>query len=269
MSDEQVASNPQSILVLDLDNEDDFVCKFCNNFYDTPRVLECGHLYCEKCIKVIFGFSVLQSFEICTSKINIPKEMNEEWKKTAEHIYLQFLSCPNCFKPSKLSTLDAIEALEIHEAAQKGAELHRNRKTTNVCGWCEQQQAKLECEKCEIAYCDECRNETHQRPAFKSHQFNEIGEKYKKKFKICAKHSGKKKNIFCKTCNQTLCSFCKKFEKTHDNHVLIAFSEANTLLQKNIDLSMARYQFVLDCLKAYQRNMGRSNERLQHVNSFF
>lgn len=76
-----------------------------------------------------------------------------------------------------------------------------------LCGWCENAKAEVQCMDCKSPYCEDCRQTTHNRPAFRSHKVVPINESSRSKEHVCKEHD-KSMDLFCVVCSNAVCSHC-------------------------------------------------------------
>lgn len=246
--------------------DDDCICPWCHEILKQPKTLECGHNMCESCIKELLCFSILQSFDVCTSKISIPTKIPANLDSLDKHFTVEQITCPMCKKSTNIpdySTL--IDSLSRDEKlVERSNQLHK-KINNKICGWCEKEKGLEECSKCEVIYCNSCKQETHNRPAFESHQFYDVEEMNQQRMKTCSKHKGRKKDLFCKKCSVSLCLYCTKFESDHKDHELCSFPEAIKEIDREIDQLMGRFQYISNDMETFHETIRRSSQKLEDV----
>jgi uncharacterized protein YbaR (Trm112 family) len=260
----QIASKEQSPV-------DPTICPWCKKLLEQPRQLDCGHNFCTSCLELWYSFSILQSFDVCTSKISIPADLKSDNEQLG-HKLVEVISCPECQKPTSFQSNQSISsAFQLNENLNEKTQKIRSIRESIKCGWCEEQEATQECSKCEVLYCEQCKKETHSRPAFESHQFYPKGELELSKFKTCDKHKGRRKDIFCRLCQESICLYCNKFEVTHKDHPLSSFPEANKEYQQSLEALVSQYQYAYRELLSFEQTLERVTLNLKQVNfsSFF
>ena len=241
------------------------LCPWCNDILCKPKILSCGHNLCERCVEQLLCFSILQSFDVCTSRINIP-EGTEESKDPPKHCTVDNIICPNCKKPTAVTDYGSlVDSLDENQNLVDMCDRLWKQRSTKQCGWCEKEIATQECGKCEVLYCATCKEQTHSRDAFQAHQFYEIGELEKQKVKTCSKHKGRRKDLFCRDCAQSLCLYCTKFETDHKDHQLCSFAEASKDIHKDIEQLMTRYQYISRDISTFHETIKRSSQNLKEV----
>ena len=193
---------------------------------------------------------------------------SEEQNEIPHHSCVDFIVCPECKQQTKFKEYSSLlESLSENKVLSEMCERIIEKQKNKVCGWCEQEQAIQECSKCEVLFCEKCKEETHKRSAFESHQFYDLGELEKQKAKTCAKHKGRRKDLFCNDCNESLCLYCTKFETNHKNHSLSSFAEANKVFHQDIKKMISRYESVSKDLLSFQNNMKTVSTSLTNVNN--
>lgn len=261
-----IESNPAENLT-DLAGQSDKVqCPFCEGILNQPRQLQCGHYLCTTCVDIIYSFETLQSFEVCTSKIHVPREVvTGEAQIQLQHQRLESLVCPVCRKLTLLDQENPIESLPTNQHLNSECAKLIKQREFQLCGWCEKVPAQMECSKCEVIYCDECKQATHSRQAFQNHEFLRIGVLEQNRFKTCEKHKGRRKDIYCQNCQQSICLYCTKFEEVHKDHTLTSFPEANQKLHLSIENLISQHQYLQRELDFYSESIARATTNLREV----
>ena len=172
---------------------DELVCGVCHNSYTTPKLLQCFHAFCKKCLETL----------------------------VVHDQHGLSLDCPECkystlLPPNSVSGLQAAFHIEHHFDIQSTLEKLKV-------------SQKLQCEKCKkgdvTSYCCTCGKficskctEIHSE--WEELYFHEVvGTDQvtanvaqlvspKKKVMYCPKHNGKELDIYCETCEELICLHC-------------------------------------------------------------
>ena len=130
-------------------------CAICLEPFTNPKMLQCGHTFCEEC---------LQSFY----------DANQQTR----HAQLRKLSCPTCREVTSVPA-DGIDGLrndfKVHKMKDAfGRMTIRKRHKANVCDPCRAHKkivvAKGYCSRCKVNYCEECLRKHNMSPLFKDHK---------------------------------------------------------------------------------------------------
>ena len=142
-------------------------CAICRNLLTDPKMLQCGHTFCEMCLQGVHNAS--------------GQSRN--------------LRCPNC---RAITTVPAngISGMRDDFRANDlkgriGRMKTRNRPRDNVCNKCQDVTAAWYCTKCELKYCEGCMNKHNRNPLFRSHEVR----------KACSKQNS---TFTCGTCKVRL-----------------------------------------------------------------
>ena len=115
-------------------------CAICFENFTVPKILQCGHTFCEKCLQELYNASGQPGY----------------------------LTCPTCRTTTSVPANDIAGLRTDFRANQMrdaiGSFTQRNRPNENVCNQCEQRQkvvaAAWRCSTCEKKYCQSCVAET-------------------------------------------------------------------------------------------------------------
>ena len=179
----------------------DLTCPICCQFFTDPRTIPCLHTYCRQCIEA-------HSLPVTGG--------------LAKDTY-----CPLCRKTISCEISSAPTNLMIHGVVEI---FNKQNKVGHLsCGNCTEEEALAVrwCPDCNSTLCDVC-NSAHSRlktlAAHKTvtivefmdnpYQYLSTEETY-----ICPHHSKQSLDMYCKTCNHTICRDCiKKDHPCHQTH---------------------------------------------------
>ena len=167
-------------------------CPVCQEFYTTPKRLDCSHVFCLDCLT----------------------------RHLQAHSDINFPPCPMCRRPirksySEVSTLEPARAEE---------EIVDFVKQFEVCGLCKQNDnPSVKCFDCEFLLCDDCcKCDDMVKPCHRIVSITSFDEINQYSNLECTQH-GNHMNKFCIMCEQPLCVLCDWFEheickRTWDDH---------------------------------------------------
>ncbi|XP_033627536.1 E3 ubiquitin-protein ligase TRIM33-like [Asterias rubens] len=196
-------------------SRDHLECAVCSDNFKNPKVLDCLHTFCLKCLR----------------------EM-----RTRQDPKNKKLICPICRKETNLEkievddlphnfTLDAlVDELYVH---QKLLGTEPSRVTCQSCEE-EDQTAVSRCMDCDHFLCQDCQRAHGRLAALRSHttytldQFRSGEIVYTSKLREhipkCQKHLDQSLSIYCNTCEQMACTTCSVLN--HGQHALVGIPEA-------------------------------------------
>jgi len=121
-------------------------CAICKEMLTVPKMLQCGHTFCEMCLQGVYNASRQSSN----------------------------LRCPNCRALTSVPA-NGISGLRDDFRANEmkgriGRMKTRSRPQDNVCNKCQIVTAAWYCTKCELKYCEGCMNKHNRNPLFRSHE---------------------------------------------------------------------------------------------------
>ena len=134
--------------------DDLFQCAICFEPFTNPKMLQCGHTFCEECLQRLY-------------------DTNQQTRLAQ----LRKLSCPTCRKVTSVPA-DGIRGLRNDLKAHKmkdafGRMTVSKRREENSCDPCRAQEfveAKGYCGRCKVNYCGECLRKHNMSPLFKDHK---------------------------------------------------------------------------------------------------
>lgn len=175
--------------------EDIITCQICVGILRNPKILDCLHSFCEKCL------------------ISIQSRLSNISRSEFKFV------CPVCeaitFKNGGVTKLrDDIKSQQIiavmeEEATKECEGINQNSKPN--CNICEA-EAAFSCPDCELILCFSCKNE-HEADLTESegHSIMDL-----KLGVLCGSHPTRLKKFYCQKCETSLCKVClHKHEKNH------------------------------------------------------
>ena len=180
---------------------DRLTCGICLESYTYPKLLQCFHVFCKKCLEQI----------------------------AARGQQGQPLDCPNCrgttqIPPNGISGLQG--AFHIHHLFEIKDALEKAKTPQNIpCEKCKKRNAISFCRDCGQFVCVRC-TETHSEwDEFSSHEVitldQLVGDVTKlvpprKTTLYCSKHTTKESDLYCETCEELICRDC--IVRVHRDH---------------------------------------------------
>ncbi|XP_038061205.1 protein PML-like [Patiria miniata] len=208
-----MASNVTVQSVLGKIGQDHLECSICSNRYKQPKLLDCLHSFCLKCLQ------------------ELRLHQNPEGTK---------LTCPLCRRDTILKgdiaalpnnfTLGAL----VEEFAMQ-EQLLEGQGSEIKCQNCDEgNEAVLRCMKCNSFLCQECNRAHGRMSAMKTHEVTTMAQlrsgeiSYKSKLKEevpkCGQHPDQNLSIYCNSCLQLVCTTCSVLD--HARHSLSGQTEA-------------------------------------------
>ena len=208
-------------------SEDQFECPICSDRYTDPRVLDCMHSFCYKCL-----------CELQKSQVN-PKKSK--------------LSCPLCRRQTSLTVegvAGLLEDLKLSAAMDEFAfdeQVTRGQSSSIKCQACNDDKnwAVSRCMQCDHFLCPECQAQHTRMTLMKSHQIYTLAQFqsgeviYKSKIREyvpkCKRHTDQHLNIYCETCQQLKCTTCSILGHGGKEHSLVDLPEAVHKCKEEVD----------------------------------
>ena len=175
-------------------NEEELLCGYCGDFFKDPVNLSCGHLMCLRCVETLSNFSLLQlpSIEL-KSKPTSPTTTTSTTTSSTSPITSPTSSppilsveikCCACLKLTKVPVEDGcckvVPKLQKNQSAKTMAEAAIERRKTNKCVNCGEEEAKHHCPQCsqmsgmKVDYCEKCWTEAHKLVLWRNHTKEKI-----------------------------------------------------------------------------------------------
>ena len=180
---------------------DQLTCGICLESYTDPKLLQCFHVFCKKCLEQI----------------------------AARGQQGQPLVCPNCrgttqIPPNGISRLQG--AFHIHHLFEIQDALKKIKAPQRMkCEKCKKRNATSYCRDCGKFICEVC-TEVHETwEDFESHEVIGLDQLEgdvmklvppKKMTMYCSKHKGKELELYCETCGELICHNCTV--RLHEGH---------------------------------------------------
>ena len=180
---------------------DQLTCGICLESYTDPKLLQCFHVFCKKCLEQV----------------------------AARGQQGQPLVCPNCrgttqIPPNAISSLQGAfhihHLFEIQDALKKIKAPQRP-----ICEKCKKRNATSYCRDCGQFICEFCTEVHESWDEFSSHEVISLGKLEgdvtnlvppTKMTMYCSKHKGKELELYCETCGELICHNCTI--RLHEGH---------------------------------------------------
>ncbi|XP_038064823.1 uncharacterized protein LOC119735190 [Patiria miniata] len=213
-------------------SRDHLECGICHERYQTPKILNCLHSFCENCL-----LSYQKTLE-CTSVI----------------------PCPVCRRDSQLPS-DGVSGLktnfhlkEIVEDFALKEKLTQKGRQKILCDLCEQQESQVRCMDCSLVLCNQCHRGHSRIAGTAEHQILALADlrlgSVSSKVKVeprCEKHSGEKKRFFCETCDKLICRDCTIVD--HKGHHVIGIGDAASRFRDTTKQLMTQMEEQLSAVR--------------------
>ena len=197
--------------------EDLLHCMICFDSFNNPKMLRCGHTFCQECIQGYY---------------NTYQQQKRAHKGK--------LPCPTC---RDLTTLPpgGVAALKNDFKVQKMEEMFktiniRDRAGSKRCDPCRANKkhaaAKAFCSTCNMNYCEDCFIRHDRNPLFKDHKIIDKSTGGGASDFICKVHSKEQGKYFCRTCETILCTICVMND--HEEHDVQEITDAFHQQQNDI-----------------------------------
>lgn len=193
---------------------DQLKCSICLNSFDNPKLLQCFHVFCKKCLKPLV---------------------------TQDHYGRQSVCCPNCRHstilpqkgiPGLQSAFHIHHLFEIEDALKK-VKLGEREKTQYIEKCCDvSHPATHFCRSCGQFICNSCKEVHKNFKELLTHRIISLEELKSNAMKLvpptkktlhCSKHPTKELDLYCETEQELICRDC--IVKLHRNHQYDLVSE--------------------------------------------
>ena len=175
-------------------------CPICLDHYTDPKLLQCFHVFCEKCLKPVAH-------------------------QTPQG---QVVECPNCRQPTSLPQ-NGVSGLQgaflIHHLFDIQDILKKvSTPADTKCVKCEKREPTCYCRTCGFL-CNKCKDTHSEWKEFSSHEIVSLDKLTEdvtnlvppvQKVLQCSKHPAKELDLYCETCKEVICRDC--ILKVHRDH---------------------------------------------------
>ena len=191
--------------------EQDLECGICSEIYQDPRVLNCQHIFCVKCLTTIAGRGFSLSCPVCRTVTLLDLEKG----------------VAGLGKPITLNKVQETVTSLIGSLREKGSMSG----LCSVCSDSSHEKATLFCEECLEKMCESCFDKHLAISGFESHSYEIIEE-----MPTCEEHRTNICKHYCVDCCTPVCVKC--LLQGHLNHkakdIKIAVAEIKDSFQQSI-----------------------------------
>ena len=182
-------------------------CPNCNGPFTDPKMLQCFHVYCKKCLDRMV--------------------VHDTERKCS-------ITCPMCLHTTSLNAPDGVNDLVTASHISRRNEMQQILKKMNEpqniacekCSW-RRRTAECFCRQCSKFMCPHCSDAHKDWPELQHHVIftideakNNIGLLHSDKQQNCLKHD-KKLKLYCDTCGELICQHCTvQMHKDHNYGVI-------------------------------------------------
>ena len=182
--------------------QEQLTCAICLDSYTDPKLLNCFHVFCTKCLQPLV-------------------------RQGAQG---QTIQCPNCRQPTTLPQ-NGVQGLQVAFHVEHLFDIRDTLKKVSKtsCEKCKKNDASAYCRTCGFV-CDRCKEIHTLWEDLTSHEVISLDKLTgdvtrmvppQKKVLYCSKHEGKELELFCETCSELICHNCAtKIYKGHNCDVV-------------------------------------------------
>ncbi|XP_022101912.1 uncharacterized protein LOC110985291 [Acanthaster planci] len=213
-------------------------CSICFGYYRDPRMLECLHNFCLRCLQ-----ELRQQQNTNNGKLTCPLCRRETTLKENRTASL----------PSNLTLNALVEMVALQD------ELWGSQGSEIKCQACdENNRAVSRCEDCQYYLCQECQRAHERLAMMKSHKICTLAQLKSvisseqittgEGIAQCGKHLDPDACLYCNTCEELVCTNCSVLEHENTEHQLVGISEASDTFKKDAVDLVARAEESLKAL---------------------
>ncbi|XP_038056013.1 tripartite motif-containing protein 3-like [Patiria miniata] len=228
-------------------------CSICCCLFKDPKMLDCLHSFCLKCLK----------------------EMMSKQKPEAEKII-----CPVCRRETQvpdggLQSLASSFFLSslVDEVKQQKEVLGDASAPTVTCDCGEGKEATWRCLDCSDNLCQECRKAHGRFKSTKNHQIISLGDWKKSKMPpaehskpitpMCTIHTDHPLCFFCDTCNTLICSMCVALDHRSAEHNFLKIDDLIRSFRSEVENILQKFEKSRQHFKSTEKSIEHARNRLQ------
>ena len=216
-----------------------------------PKVLKCGHTFCQVCLEKVYTFA-----------------QGHGTGETARQ-----LLCPICCQPTLVpngnirelpDNITIAQLQNMGQAILQEMHVYQDKDKTVKCDSCLQSTrtgaalaaqvcpVRYFCYQCSEHYCQECH--AKHKASFKDHkEVVDLQSNLKDMLKFfCGKHS-KYMKFYCQNCSQALCTACRLHDHPKE-HCIVDISDKDTIIQKRAELRKLKPVVNSNLVEANERS---------------
>lgn len=268
----------------------DLECGICHQTYTKPKILECLHSYCEKCIDdcKIENENYCPVCKLPATKIQVgsasmicnvcgyrnPEQLYQPMLFTfpcATPITRQWYSyscyhhvCANCYftdikyqciecESNQQIPKEGVSALPTNFAIQKKLEIKRREKLTPSCQDCDKDEAISYCEECHLDLCSECTKYHKRSQRFSRHQLKDIKVASIERYFLDSRlchQHHENLKYYCENCKVSVCNDCQ-LSSCHRGHQISLMSEVQQRIKNELSSNLEEAESVKTILNDY------------------
>ena len=184
----------------------DRVCAICDEGFTKPKVLQCKHVFCARCLQKYLHDKKLLC-PVCRY----------------EHVFDKKSGIENLPDPMTISKLHEKITAFLSTNFEKGA-------ISKPCGQCNGKATQF-CSSCVEYICEACSKKHAKNKNTKSHQLTLVS-----KWTMCLEHTSRPISKYCTNCNRGLCDQCSKSD--HSDHYSVHIKDEKLIADKRNKLQV-------------------------------
>ncbi|XP_038074910.1 tripartite motif-containing protein 45-like [Patiria miniata] len=224
-------------------------CPICYTEYKDPRMLDCSHSFCLKC---------LQELRLTQNKDN------------------KNIVCPLCRKETAL-TEAGVDMLPGGSKEVNQQEQTEGQGLKVMCHACdEENEAISRCMDCKHYLCQECQRAHNRLAPLKSHKIvaltelpveshERTEETELKKVPKCFKHPDQDLSLYCNTCEVLICNECTNIDHKESMHSYEGIDEAFNKCKQEVNESVSKTEECIKKFASVKPCSGHSRYRLDKM----
>ena len=229
----------------------DATCPGCHQFYKSPKLLTCCHIYCIRCV--------------------------EEQFKEQEGSSARYFDCVVCQHRITLKNVTKVDDLLDHDSSEYLGILYRIREEakqgTPNCINCDDVIAASACCQCGLFFCEECSadhmaarsKEYHCIVSVDGLRNDRIPDPYSQDHEppICNYHADKllQVSLYCHDCSELICTEC--VSDVHQGHFIESIPEAAKKEREALKVSMSEIERLKELTEQRKIVLERETKQLK------